>query len=138
VNRAGYDELAQTLAWYIALGAVKPYWCQKKVVTPNATRLGFQLVLRWWASSWGCNNSGPMRTARIALVLFALAGVHGADLLNADLYLSGSRSVRPLPRGFTGHVARPTRYIRNMMLRNVATGINRGCARKDSEKIPIQ
>jgi hypothetical protein len=28
-------------------------------------------------------------------------------LLNADLYLSSSRCVRPLPRGFTGHVARP-------------------------------
>ena len=63
--------------------------------------------------------------AGIALVYFALAGVHGAELLNSDLYLSSSRCVRPLPRGFTGHVARRARSIRNLTLRNVAMGISR-------------
>src|SRR5215472_1950875 len=38
----------------------------------------------------------------------------------------------------TGHVARPARSIRNMTLRNVTNGINRGCARAGLEKIPIQ
>jgi hypothetical protein len=77
-----------------------------------------------------------MRMAGIALVLFALAHIHGTELLNSDLYLSSSRCVRPLSRGFTGYVARPVRSIRNMTLRNVAKGINRGCARKGLEKIP--
>ena len=77
-----------------------------------------------------------MRMAGIALVLFALAHIHGTELLNSDLYLSSSRCVRPLSRGFTGYVARPVRSIRNMTLRNVAKGINRGCARKGLKKIP--
>jgi len=34
----------------------------------------------------------------------------------AHLYLGISRCARPLPRGFTGHVAQPVRSIRNRML----------------------
>src|SRR5262245_60897302 len=34
------------------------------------------------------------------------------DGTKVHLYLSSSRCVRPLPRGFTGHVARPARSIR--------------------------
>src|SRR5215468_4956996 len=43
--------------------------------------------------------------------------IEKCETLNSDgtkthLYLSSSRCVRPLPRGFTGHVARPARSIR--------------------------
>jgi hypothetical protein len=34
----------------------------------------------------------------------------------APLYLSSSRCVRPLPRGFTGYVARPARSIETLSL----------------------
>jgi hypothetical protein len=34
-----------------------------------------------------------------------------ADANGSSLYLSRSRSVRPLPRGFAGHVAHPVRSI---------------------------
>jgi hypothetical protein len=92
-------------------------------------------ALDWWIAARTTNNSGSMRV--IIVVLMAVAGAYGAELLNADLSLSSSRCVRPLPRGFTGHVARPARSIRNMTLQNVAIGINRVCARKGLEKIPV-
>src|SRR5262249_33726060 len=39
------------------------------------------------------------------------ASQHGAFILFAPLYLGCARSARPLPRGFTGHVAHPIRSI---------------------------
>src|SRR6266567_637309 len=96
-----------------------------KIGMAATTQIELPFVLRWRARFCGCNNSGSMRMAGIALVLFVLGGAHSAELLNGDLYLSSSRCVRPLPCGFTGHVARPARSIRNVVLRNVAMGINR-------------
>jgi hypothetical protein len=65
-----------------------------------------------------CRGACIKRWRFVASMILAVATAQGAELLNADLYLSSSRCVRPLPRGFTGHVARPARSIRNMMLRN--------------------
>jgi hypothetical protein len=56
-------------------------------------RIGFAFVLRWWASFRACNNFCSMRMAGIALVLFALAGVRGAELLNSDFEDLKSRLV---------------------------------------------
>src|SRR5207249_10661670 len=48
---------------------------------------------------------------------------HGYRLkAGAYLYLSSSRYIRPLPRGFIGHVARPARSIRSRRLGNEAPG----------------
>src|SRR5438094_8848594 len=53
--------------------------------------------------------------------------------LGGYLYLSSSRCIRPLPRGFTGHVARPARSIRNTMLANEApeSVLPHGASRRD-------
>ncbi len=100
-----------------------------------------------------------MRTSGIALVLFALAGVHGADLLNSDFEDLKGRLVGTW--SFTGNgqsydatfeavahghaiLERNSGFIAvyhpdgvHFLLMTLYTmGINRGCARKTLEKIP--
>jgi hypothetical protein len=62
--------------------------------------------------------SAPLKLARFPHSLAAsLAALPSMSLIPfAPLYLGCSRSARPLPRGFTGHVARPNRSIETRSL----------------------
>src|SRR5438034_1209414 len=57
---------------------------------------------------------------KLMLIIFAryLASltVYVASSQSAPLYLGCAHSARPLPRGFTGHVARPIRSIHHALL----------------------
>jgi hypothetical protein len=73
-------------------------------------------------TSFSCNSARMgERTTRMHISLLTYGNVHERASCrrrskDKGLYLGCSRSARPLPHGFTGHVTRPTRFIVSLLL----------------------